>query len=303
MSRRRYPIKYWSYSSLITYLRNPLAWHKRYVEGVYDIPATPASIVGRAAHVALQNFYGGFSVDEATQLGLDYLRQISDFEINFGKAVNVRAKKKKRLHMESEYKQAVFFYLERPPKHKVLGVEVKTHAQIPGIAIPVKAISDLVVVSSADTKSVDIVDHKFVDSYGSLNIDNPLFMIQALFNYYTVLSEFKKPVKRFIVYECKKKKNRDRNFADTLLILKNTRKNLSYFTGCSKMQQKIFTLAEFFCPILPICLKAKIHLKFTDGDLSINKLVRLRLNTHNPSGVLIYCFKAASIIALTTSYG
>ncbi|HEY4490102.1 MAG TPA: PD-(D/E)XK nuclease family protein [Candidatus Paceibacterota bacterium] len=209
MSRRRYPIKYWSYSSLITYLRNPLAWHKRYVEGVYDIPATPASIVGRAAHVALQNFYGGFSVDEATQLGLDYLRQISDFEINFGKAVNVRAKKKKRLHMESEYKQAVFFYLERPPKHKVLGVEVKTHAQIPGIAIPVKAISDLVVVSSADTKSVDIVDHKFVDSYGSLNIDNPLFMIQALFNYYTVLSEFKKPVKRFIVYECKKKKNRD----------------------------------------------------------------------------------------------
>ena len=34
-------------------------------------------------------------------------------------------------------------------------------------------------------------------------------MIQALFNYYTVLSEFKKPVRQFIVYECKKRKNRD----------------------------------------------------------------------------------------------
>jgi hypothetical protein len=34
-------------------------------------------------------------------------------------------------------------------------------------------------------------------------------MVQALFNYYTVLAEFKRPVARFIVYECKKKKNKD----------------------------------------------------------------------------------------------
>lgn len=207
--RKKYPIKYWSYSSLITYLRNPLAWYKRYVEEVYDIPATPASIVGRSAHVALQNFYSGFSAEEAVELGLEYLRQIADFEINFGKATKLRAKKKKRSQMESDYRQAVSFYLARPPRHKVLGVEVKSVADIPGIAIPVKAVSDLVVVSSIDSKAVDIIDHKFVDSFGSLDIQNPLFMMQALFNYYTVLSEFKRPVRRFIVYECKKKKNRD----------------------------------------------------------------------------------------------
>ena len=34
-------------------------------------------------------------------------------------------------------------------------------------------------------------------------------MVQALFNYYTVLAEFKRPVKRFIVFECKKRKNKD----------------------------------------------------------------------------------------------
>jgi hypothetical protein len=209
MTRKGYPIKHWSYSSLVAYLRNPLAWYKRYVEGVYDMPATPASAVGRAAHTALQHFYGGLSKEAAVDLGLEHLKNIPDFEINFGKAATLPAKKKKRRHMEAEYAQAVSFYLTRPPRHKVLGVEVKTVARIPGIAVPVKAISDLVVVSRADGSAVDIIDHKFVDSFGVSETHNPLFMVQALFNYYTVLSEFKKPVRRFVVYECKKTKNKD----------------------------------------------------------------------------------------------
>jgi len=206
---KKYPIKHWSYSSLVSYLRNPLAWHKRYIEGIYDTPSTPASIVGRAGHTALQHFYGDFSKEEAIALGLEYLQNVPDFEINFGKTRTVSAKKKKRASMEREYDQAIGFYLARPPRHRVLGVEVKALAHVPGIAIPVKAISDLVVVSRIDKDAVDIVDHKFVDSFGVTETDNPLFMIQALFNYYTVLEEFGKPVRRFIVYECKKRKNRD----------------------------------------------------------------------------------------------
>lgn len=209
MAKGKYPIKHWSYSSLIAYLRNPLAWHKRYVEGVYDAPGTPASVIGRAGHLALQHFYGGLSKEAAIDLGLEYLQNIPDFEIDFGKAHSVRAKKQKRIKMEKNYQQAIGFYLARPPRHKVLGVEVKALAHIPGIAIPVKAISDLVVVSRVDKHAVDIIDHKFVESFGRIETDNPLFMLQALFNYYTVLSEFKKPVRRFIVYECKKTKNRD----------------------------------------------------------------------------------------------
>ena len=209
MKRRKFLIKYWSYSSLITYLRNPLAWYKRYVEGVYDIPATPASVIGRSAHVALQNYYGGLPVNGALAIGLEYLRDVPDFEINFGRAKSLREKKEKRRQMEKEYYQAISFYLEKPPKHKVLGVEVKALARIPGIQIPIKAISDLVVESKIDRRALDIVDHKFVDSYGALDTDNPLFMVQALFNYYTVISEFGQPVRRFLVYECKKRKNKD----------------------------------------------------------------------------------------------
>lgn len=209
MTGKHYPIQHWSYSSLISYLRNPLAWHKRYVEGVYDMPSSPAAAVGRAGHTALQHFYGGLPKEAAIDLGLEYLQNIPDFEIQFGTATTKTAQKKKRIKMEREYLQAIGFYLARPPRHKVLGVEVKAVAHIPGIPIPVKAISDLIVVSKIDKEAVDIIDHKFVDTFGKKDTDNPLFMLQALFNYYTVLSEFKKPVRRFIVYECKKKKNQD----------------------------------------------------------------------------------------------
>jgi hypothetical protein len=209
MSKKKYPIKHWSYSSLIAYLRNPLAWYRRYVEGVYDIPNTPASIIGQAGHIALQHFYSGLSKEEAINLGLEYLRDISDFEINFGKISSKIGQKNKRKKMEDEYNKAINFYLEHPPRHNVLGVEVQALSRIPGISIPIKAISDLVVVSRIDREAVDIVDHKFVNAFGKRETENPLFMIQALFNYYTVLSEFKKPIKRFIVYECKKTKNKD----------------------------------------------------------------------------------------------
>lgn len=204
-----YPIKHWSHSSLMSYLRNPLAWHKRYVDGVYDTPSSPASIIGRAGHVALEYFYGDFSKEAAIDLGLEYLQNFPDFEINFGRAKTAGAKKKKRKSMEFEYLRVIGFYLARPPRHKVLGIEVKVTTDVPGAPLPVKAISDLVVKSRVDPDAVDIVDHKFVNAFSKFGKDNPLFIIQAMFNYYTVLSEFGKPVRRFVVYECKKSKNKD----------------------------------------------------------------------------------------------
>ena len=209
MPGRSYPIPYWSFSSLTSYLRNPLAWYKRYVERVYDMPSSPAAAVGRAGHVALEHYYGGLDPAAATSLGLEYLRGVPDFEIAFGKAESKRAQKEKRLHMEAEYLQAVGFYLARPPRHRVLGVEVSALAPVPGVPLPVKAISDLVVVSRGNSGCVDIVDHKFVDSFSALKEHKPLFVLQALFNFYTVAAEFKQPVKRFIVYECRKRENRD----------------------------------------------------------------------------------------------
>jgi hypothetical protein len=207
--KRRVPIKHWSHSSLMAFLRNPLAWYKRYVEEVYDNPTTPAAVIGSAGHLALEHFYSGAPKDIAIQKGLEYVRGVGDFEINLGRAKSKRAKKEKRQAMEAEYLRAISFYLARPPKHKVLGVEVRGVVEVEGLPIPIKAISDLVVESRVERGAVDIVDHKFVASFSKGGASKTLFIIQAIFNYYTVREMFGKPVRRFIVYECKKTKNAD----------------------------------------------------------------------------------------------
>jgi len=208
--KEAYPIHHWSHSSLMTYLRNPLAWYKRYVERVYDTPQGPAGVVGRAGHIALQHFYGELEKEGAIALGLEYLRDVPDFEINFGRFGRSRREmKRKRELMEREYLQAISFYLEKPPRYRVLGVEVNATAEVDGLPLPIKAISDLVVVSAKDKEAVDIVDHKFVDSFSPYKEEKTLFVIQALFNYYTIGKAFGKPVRHFILHECKKRKNKD----------------------------------------------------------------------------------------------
>ena len=205
----KYPISHWSHSSLMSFLRNPLAWYKRYVQKIYDTPRGPAAVIGSSGHKALEHFYSGMEKEAAIALGLEYLRNIPDFDIEFGKAKSKKAKRDKRANMERDYLQAVGFYLERPPRHKVVGVEVRSTATIKGFPLPLKAISDLVVESKKEKGALDIVDHKFVDSFSKQKGFKALFIIQALFNYYTVSALFDKPVRQFIVYECKKSKNLD----------------------------------------------------------------------------------------------
>jgi hypothetical protein len=193
----------------MAFLRNPLAWYKRYVEMVYDTPSSPSGVVGRAAHVAVEQYYGGIGEKGALELGLEFLKNVPDFEINFGKAKSKRAKKKKRQQMEREYTQAISFFLAKPPRYKVLGVEVKGVVKVKGLPLPIKAVSDLIVESKSRKGAIDVVDHKFVDSFSPAGPHKPVFVVQAIFNYYTAHTLYNRPVCRFIVHEWKKTKNID----------------------------------------------------------------------------------------------
>ncbi len=234
----------------MSFLRNPLAWYKRYVEGVFDTPSNPASIIGRAGHVALEHFYKGKSKEESIAEGLAYLRNVPDFEINFGKKTGVHEKKEKRKAMEQSYNRAASFYLARPPRHKVVGVEVRGLAEVPGLPLPLKAISDLVVESKGKPGSVDIVDHKFVDSFSSAKGAKTLFVIQAIFNYYTVQETFGKPVHRFIVYECKKTKNADGSsqLRSYTLLYKNHEEDFRVFHRLITDATKEISRARLYLP-------------------------------------------------------
>lgn len=204
------PISYWSHSSLMAFLRNPLAWYKRYVELVYDTPMGPAGVVGRAAHKALEHYYTGIDIEGATALGLEYLRGVADFEINFGKSATTKsARKKRRQAMEREYLQAVGFFFARPPRYKVVGVEVKATVEVTGLPLPIKAVSDLVVTSLVDKHGLDVVDYKFVAAFSPYKGDKSLYIMQAIFNYYTVKKTYRKPVRRFIIHEVKITRNAD----------------------------------------------------------------------------------------------
>ena len=98
---------------------------------IYDTPTTPAAVVGSAGHKALEHFYSGAGKEIAVRLGLEYMQKVGDFEINFGRAKTRRAKKEKRKKMEQEYLRAISYYLKRPPRHRVLGVEVKGMVKFP----------------------------------------------------------------------------------------------------------------------------------------------------------------------------
>jgi len=173
------------------------------------MPSGPASFVGRAGHAALEHFYKGGPKEDAIECGLAYLQNIPDFEIDFGTAQTKTAQKKKRKSMESEYLKAIGFYLKRAPRYNVVDVEAVGIAEVEGLALPIKAISDLVVESKVDKGALDIVDHKFVASFSTLGANKTLFVIQAIFNYYTVNQLYERPVKRFIIQECKRSKNKD----------------------------------------------------------------------------------------------
>lgn len=193
----------------MAFLRNPLAWHKRYVEMVYDMPMSPSSAVGRAAHKALEHYYTGIDKEGATALGLEYLRGIADFEINFGRGATTKAaRRKKRESMERDYLQAVGFFLARPPRYKVIAVEHKATVPVSGLPLPIKAVSDLVVESKVGS-GVDVVDYKFVAAFSPYKGDKSLFIMQAIFNYYTVKKSLHKPVRRFIIHEIKVSRNQD----------------------------------------------------------------------------------------------
>ena len=204
-----YPIKHWSHSSLMAFLRNPLAWYKRYVEKIYDVPRNPSAVVGSAGHKALEHFYSGAPKDVAVKLGLEYLSAVPDGELNLGVAKSARAKRERRAKMEADYLRSIGFYLARAPRHKVVGVELRGTVAVPGLALPLTAVSDLVVESRIEPGAVDVVDHKFVDTFSKAGSGKTLFVMQALFNYYVASELTGKPVRRFLVYECKKSTNKD----------------------------------------------------------------------------------------------
>lgn len=200
-----YPIDHWSYSAMMQFLRNPLGFKKRYIMKIYDQKISVSGLVGKAAHKALERFYNGASVHDATAIGLDFLNRISDSDVEWGKT----GSREKAIKM---FTQGLNFYFAEAPKYDdILGVEksITAFIEVDGqkLALPAKAVSDLIVRNKK--AEIDIIDYKFVSSHTDGETDKASHIIQSLFNYYTVKQEFGITPKRMIFEEVKLSQSKD----------------------------------------------------------------------------------------------
>lgn len=199
-------IDYWSYSSMTQLMRNPLAFKKKYILKIYDDISSPSSVVGKAAHTALEAYYNGREQHEAIEVGMDYINNLSDTGIDYGKTGS-------RANIIATYTQAInFYFAEMPDYHELLGVELGITSEITDLmgatlGLPAKGFLDIVARNKLG--EIEITDHKFVRNYTAGDVDDFSHFVQAMFCYHLVKAHFGEAPARIIFNECKVSKNKD----------------------------------------------------------------------------------------------
>lgn len=189
-------IDHWSYSAMTLFLRNRLAFKKKYILKIYDDLYSPSAVVGQACHKAVEEYLNGADITKAIDAGHDHIKHFADNAIDYGKTGT-------REKMIKDYTKGIQFYFDEIPawdKRNVLMVEEKITEYIHDVdgnelSIPAKCFVDVVWESTRKEKFADfefpagvlfIEDNKFVRSYSDADIDDPARVIQAMFNYHCV---------------------------------------------------------------------------------------------------------------------
>jgi len=200
-------IDHWSYSSMTKLMRNPLAFKKNYVIGVWDDLSSPSSVVGTAAHKAIQSYYEGVSIDAAIQAGQKYIDEMSDTGINYGKTGS-------RENIIVSYNQAIRFFFEEQPKfYEILGVEQTIKEHITDVnngerlSLPAKAKIDM--ITRNDLGEIEVIDWKFTSYQLDTDKDDFNKIIQAMFDYHVIKAKYGEAPARVRYIICKTSKNRD----------------------------------------------------------------------------------------------
>jgi len=200
------------------FLRNRLAFKKKYILKIYDDLYSPSAIVGQACHKAVELYLKGESVNAAITGGLEEINHKSDSGINYGKTGS-------REQMLKDYTTGVQFYFDEIPNWKareVLSIEesitesiVDTDGNV--LPLPAKCFSDVIWRSTQKEKFADrefpkgalfVEDHKFVRSYTDGETDDPARFIQCMFNYHVIKAKFEEAPAAMLYRETKLSKNK-----------------------------------------------------------------------------------------------
>jgi hypothetical protein len=199
------PIGHWSYSSMLLFLRDRLKFKKGYILGIWDFKSGISAVVGSACHEGVASFWrDNKDIDTIKTIAFNYADKQPDEKIDFGKTGS-REEIRKKINAGLE-----FYFSELPNYEEILGVEQTMQHFIEindqEMPLPIKVKTDLVV---RDNSEVIIVDHKFVSSFSDTEKDDPVKILQAMFNYYAVWKEYKEKPSKIIYHETKLSKNKD----------------------------------------------------------------------------------------------
>lgn len=194
------PVEHLSYSAVTLFLRDRYAFKRTYIDRIYDDRDSPASVVGRAFHKALEAYYRGLDMTDAEEMGSRLLRN-AESTTDWGKTGSVEK-------AERDYRQTLSNYFSGSPwpKDIVISAEEVMVSDVPGLKVRAKAVADLV-VRIPTTPDIAIVDFKKVSSF---NDELPgSYAIQAAFNYWCVKDKFGKAPREMRFHEVKTSMNRD----------------------------------------------------------------------------------------------
>lgn len=214
-------VDHMSPSAFMTSLSNPASFYRTYVLKIYDGLDSPASLTGKAAHLALEKYYSdGATQEAAIEAGLEWLSSQRDSNIKYG-ATSSREK------MQADYNQGIRHYFEEEPKfHKLIDVEVGRDAAVVAknlltgepLSIPIKCVLDI--VYEDEVGQLWLCDHKFVKAWTKDSDEAPADglglvdfkrFIQGMFYLHWAAAKYGREPAGIVYNEVKIPKNRDKS--------------------------------------------------------------------------------------------
>lgn len=198
------PIDHLSFSAMSMLCSNQWQFKKNYILNLWDNQCSITALVGKGFHRFAELYFREVNIDKAKEDAIKLMDNTPDKDIDFGKTGS-REKALAELSNVIEY-----FLTYTPTVGEVLGSEVKVTANfdIDGMKspLPLKAVTDL--ATRMDGKLWGH-DWKVVSKFSDTEKEQGSFVMQAMFNYYTLKAKYGEAPYGFIFWEIKKSKNKN----------------------------------------------------------------------------------------------
>ena len=216
-----FPVKHFSYSSLVAFTTNPILWKIKYVNGDrFDTATSVSFIIGQAFHTAMEVYYGGGdesvpadesgAIEFALKAGMSFLENYNDGFINFTTTI---PNKQKAFDL---FTFAFNSYVKAKPYNteEVVSIEEKLEEAIDidwrgerlTLPIPLKGYTDKIVREDGKLK---IKDYKATSKFSDPEKIDGAKIIQAVCYYLLVYAKYGEEPYSITFEEIKWTKNAD----------------------------------------------------------------------------------------------